>query len=130
VNKFKRISYGGSSSVPEDASLLSVRQVFALPEPVGKEKVQNGLLKIFRKLIPSISVNGIIPGHLKASIKEGSALLALSATRSDSVDQTPNADWTELNTLQNFEIRINLLSIIPCSVSQEELEEMVHNLTI
>jgi hypothetical protein len=128
VNKFKRISYGKASSVPEDASLLSVRQDFALPEPVSKEIIQNGLLQIFRELMPSVSMNGIIPGHLKASVKEGSALLALSATRSDAVDQTPNTDWTARKTLQNFEIRINLLSIIPCSVSQEELEEMLRHL--
>lgn len=78
MNNFTRITYGRKSSVPENAALLSFRHAFSLPEAAKKEAVRDALIGVFQKLIPSVSQNGIILGHLKGSIQAGGALLGLS----------------------------------------------------
>ena len=75
MSNFTRITYGRKSSVPENAALLSFRHAFSLPEAAKKEAVRDALIGVFQKLIPSVSQNGIILGHLKGSIQAGGALL-------------------------------------------------------
>ena len=128
MNNFTRITYGRKSSVPENAALLSFRHAFSLPEAAKKEAVRDALISVFQKLIPSVSQNGIILGHLKGSIQAGGARLGLSATRADAIDQTPGPGWEELDTLQDFEIRVSLLSSTPCPITQEQMEEMIVNM--
>ena len=86
------------------------------------------LTGVLPKLRPSASQHGTLLRHLKGSIQAGGALLGLSATRADAIDQTPGTGWEELDTLQDFEIRVSLLSITPCPITQEQMEEMIVNM--
>lgn len=107
-------------SVPEKASILSVSRHFDSTR--NKEAVLTAFTEVFRTLAPKATIYGIIPGHFKGIIQSGEAVCGISVTREDTIDVTANESWTSLSILDSFHVTVNLLTVIPCDITREDLE--------
>lgn len=101
-------------------TVLSVTRHF--PGTAEKAAAVSALKELFLEIAPAVLVEGIVPGHFKGAIRCGEGVLALSVTRADAIDETQNPAWQALEVLQDFTVTVNLMSILPCSVTKADLE--------
>lgn len=114
------------SSVPENATILSVRRNYSVKK--DKNAVADSLKQLFAETAPKVMTCGVVIGHFKGAIQCGEAVYALSVTREDVIDETTNPAWDALKVLENFTVTVNFLSILPCAVTEEELETALEQL--
>lgn len=126
MNKFpsmlgKYDSKSNATSVPDGSVILSAKR--DLPEGMRKVMAEDHLHKLFQEIAPLATIEGVILGHFKGAIFSGDGVYALSSTRANVFDETATPQWNALETLSGGTVTVNLLSIVPVSVTQIQLEE-------
>lgn len=110
-------------SLSPNGTILSVRR--QLPEGVTPEIAVRSLRSLFQELAPLAMTDGMILGHFKSAIQSGEAVYALSATRADALDEAFNEAWSRLDCLTGGAVTVNLMSVVPVAITQEQLEAAV-----
>jgi len=116
------------SSVPEGATILSVRQQLTWNSPVSRLSLEKALRDLFLELSRHVLTDGIVPGHLKGILKVDSATFFISVTREDSTDESQNEVWENLDAVACAELTVNLLSVLPCELTNEALEDRIRDM--
>lgn len=115
----------GESQDFSGGTILSVCHSFYVR--MKREEAEEKLRSIFRSLSPRAMIDHVILGHLKGAIRYNEAVFAISMTREDVLDETANAAWRNLGTLPQGEVTVNLLSVVPVSIGEQELRELTES---
>ena len=90
-----------------------------------REIAEEKLRQIFKDIAPNAMIDYVILGHFKGAIQSGEGVYAISVTREDILDETANEAWRKLNILPEGEITVNLMSVLPIPVTEQELIQSV-----
>ena len=106
-----------------DGTVISIRH--RLNGPLDRETAEEKLRRIFKDVAPGAMIDHVMLGHLKGAIQSGEGVFAISVTREDILDETANEAWRNLRILREGEITLNLLSVLPVPVTEQELIQAV-----
>lgn len=107
----------------KEGTVLSICHQFTCA--VTREDAEEKLRSIFKKLSPKAMVDHVILGHFKGAIRYGGAVFSVSVTREAVLDETSNDAWKDLTILLEGEVTVNLLSVIPVSITEQELKNTI-----
>ena len=106
-----------------DGTILSVCHHFS--ENMKREDAEEKLRSVFRNFSPKAMVDHVILGHFKGTIRYGESIFAISITREDVLDETDNDAWKALTILPEGQVTVNLLSVVPVSITERELKQTI-----
>ena len=114
-----------TSSIPDNATILSVKKTLVWDTPISRTALEAALRTLFLELSRFVLSDGIVLGHLKGVLKTGTSMFSVSVTREDSIDESQNASWTRMETVACSDLTVNLLSILPCELSNDDLDARI-----
>jgi len=80
---------------------------------------------LFDRLFPCLEIDGVAVGHLKGAVRQGDACLFLSKTLREGIDLHPSAQWGRQKLVARPVVTVNLISVLPVSLTEGQLEGMV-----
>ena len=114
-----------TSSVPDNTTILSVKRALVWDTPISRIALESALRALFLELSQFVLIDGIVLGHLKGVLKTGTSVFSISVTREDSIDESPNTSWASMETVSCSDLTVNLLSIVPCELSDNDLDARI-----
>ena len=119
---FGKYTLQATQSSPE-GTVISVKHQFK--GPLDRTAAEEKLRGIFRDFAPKAMTDHVILGHFKGSIQSGEAFFAISVTREDVPDETADERWKSLSFLPEGEVTVNLLTVLPVAVTEQDLAQAV-----
>lgn len=111
------------ASTAGDPAALSVRLTVEEAFPPGEW--ERRMTALFDRLFPCLETDGVATGHLKGAVRQGEACLFLSKTLFEGIDLHPSAQWGQRELVEQPTVTVNLISVLPVCLTEEQLEAMV-----
>jgi len=106
------------------AYVFSRERELSFPAPAAAQRIAAALVAPLDALAESCSENGIIPGHIKGTVKCGGILLfSFSVTRCGTVDFTWAGGDARRTESDRFTLRLNVLSTKTTEATEAAAEQ-------
>lgn len=123
MSSFKPMMGRYSKPALTEGTVLSV--YLKVNSPMEKVRAEKRFRDLFHKVGKFAMIDHVILGHLKGIIQANEAVFSLSMTREDVLDESQNQKWLESSAFENFEITLNLMSLIPVELTEGMLADIV-----
>jgi hypothetical protein len=107
----------------DDAMVLSRSRRIEPAEPLSPQELRERGERCFLRLGERLGVDGIILGHIKGVIETEHGALAFSVTRVGDADITELGDWQAQERVSAFTMTVNIMSLIPAEIFEDDLFE-------
>ncbi len=111
--------------IPENAAFFSSRQEVFLDSPISFWHLLSQTRHLLQLLAVPAMQDGIMYGHLKAVLQVNDHVYPFSTTRADTIDEVPATFRMPDSMVSSFVLTVNLLSVLPCSLSEAEFENII-----
>jgi hypothetical protein len=117
-------SHDHSAHAQLDSALtLSRSWTHTCAAPRSPAQIEGAVTAALNQVAALLEEDGAILGHIKALAQSGEDGVALSITRTDTVDRTPLGTWDALDRVDQWALTVNVLSLIHTQAVNEEVLE-------